>query len=229
MRHTVLGRESLDGLARGTEDEIAGFVTSAIGEAGQNLKDAWSDQIRAARLGERLARTIKVRVYPQGQTSVEAAALVSTKAPKIIDAYARGATIRPVNGARYLWIPTEDVPRKRQGNALTPQEVKVRFGRDLIVIQPGHHRLGSSPSIVRSGVAYAGMRGLSIRKASGRWKNATANQQTRGNRSFREVTQSFVIMFTLVPSVRVGKRLDLEALQRESEATYATLLSKHWR
>lgn len=229
MRHRVFGRDGLEGMERGTEAEIAGFVTAAIGEAAQGLKESWADQIRAARLGERLARTIKVRVYPQGQTSVEAAALVSTKAPKIIDAYARGATIRPVNGARYLWIPTDDVPRKRQGNALTPTEVEARFGRELIVINPGHRRVASTPSRVHGGVAFAGFKGLAIRKASGKWRNATPNERTRGKRSFRQVSQEFVIMFTLVPNVRVAKRLDLDILQRQVDAAYPAILEKHWR
>lgn len=172
MRHVVTGRDSLEGLERGTEEEIAGYVTRAIGENAETLKGDWRAQIEAARLGPRLARTIRSEVYPKGQNSIEAAALVWTKAPKIIDAYARGATIRPANGGRYLWIPTDDVPRKRQGNALTPREVEARFGRDLVVINPGNHRLRTTPSRISRGVAFAGFSGLSIRKASGRWRNA---------------------------------------------------------
>lgn len=50
-----------------------------------------------------------------------------------------------------------------------------------------------------------------------------------GNRSYREVTRQFVVMFTLVPLVRVGKRLDLEALEAMAAGRHPALLSKHWR
>lgn len=229
MRYSIGGADSLAGLEQGTEEEIAGFVTAAIGEDAETLKADWRAQIEAARLGPRLAKTVRSQVYPKGQPSIDAAALIWTKAPKIIDAYARGATIRPVNGARYLWIPTDDVPKKRQGNRLTPQEVEQRFGRDLVIIGAGNHRLRSTPSRVNNGVAYAGFSGLVTRRSSSRWRNASANQSTPGHRSYREWTRQFVLMFTLVPLVKVSKRLDLDALAREAEARFPGTLSKHWR
>ena len=229
MRYSVGGRDVLDGLERGTEEEIAGFVTAAIGENAQALKDDWRDQIRGARLGDRLANSVRSAVYPRGQASVEAAALVWTKAPNILDSYARGATIRPVNGARYLWIPTDDVPKKRQGNRLSPAEVEARFGRDLVVIDPKNHRLKTTPSRISRGVAFAGFSGLAVRKSSGRWRNATANQMTKGHRSYREVARQFVVMFTLLPLVTVTKRLDLDALAAQADGRYPNLLNKHWR
>ena len=229
MRHKLAGVEDLAGFEAGVVDDVAGFVTAAMGEASAEMQSDWRQQIEQARLGPRLAKTIRREVYPKGRNSVDAAALVWTKAPKIIDAYARGSTIRPVNGARYLWIPTDDVPKKRQGNRLTPQEVEQRFGRDLVIIGAGNHRLRTTPSRVNNGVAYAGFSGLAIRKASGRWRNATPNQMKPGHRSYREVTRQFVLMFTLVPLVKVSKRLDLEALAREAEARFPGQLSRNWR
>lgn len=229
MRHSIEGKDSLDGLERGTEEEIARYVTAAIREDAETLKADWRAQIEAARLGPRLARTVRSQVYPKGQASVDAAALIWTKAPKIIDAYDRGATIRPVNGVRYLWIPTDDVPKHRNGKRLGPREVEERFGRDLVKISAGNHRLRSTPSRVNNGVAYAGFSGLVTRRSSSRWKNASANQSTPGHRSYRESTRQFVLMFTLVPLVKVSKRLDLDALAREAEARFPGTLSKHWR
>ena len=229
MRHSLSGAPDIDALVSGTEEEVAGFVTATMGEASAELQADWRQQIEQARLGPRLAKSIRREVYPRGQSSVDAAALIWTRAPKIIDAYARGSTIRPVNGARYLWIPTDDVPKKRQGNRLTPQEVEQRFGRDLVIIGAGTHRLRTTPSRVNNGVAYAGFSGLAIRKASGRWRNATPNQMKPGHRSYREVTRQFVLMFTLVPMVKVSKRLDLEAIAREADARFPGQLSKNWR
>ena len=229
MRHSIGGKGSLDGLERGTEEEIARYVTAAIREDAETLKADWRAQIEAARLGPRLARTIRSQVYPSSQPSIDAAAQIWTKAPKIIDAYARGATIRPANGWRYLWIPTDEVPKTRNGSRLGPAAVEGRFNRDLVIIHPKNWRMRTSTTAVGRGVAYAGFSGLVTRKATGRWKNASANQSTPGHRSYRETTRQFVVMFTLVPLVKVSKRLDLDALAREAEARFPGTLSKHWR
>ena len=229
MRHSLGGAPDIDALVSGTEEEVAGFVTATMGEASAELQADWRQQIEQARLGPRLAKSIRREVYPRGQNSVDAAALVWTRAPKIIDAYARGSTIRPVNGARYLWIPTDDVPKKRQGNRLTPQEVEAQFGRDLVIIDPSSHRLRSTPSRVNNGVAYAGFSGLVARRKSGRWRNAGRREMNPKYRVYRESTRQFVLMFTLVPMVKVSKRLDLEALAREAEARFPGQLSKNWR
>lgn len=229
MRFKVEGFEDLAGFEAGIVDDVARFVTGAMRDASAELQADWRQQIEQARLGPRLAKSIRREVYPKGRNSVDAAALVWTKAPKIIDAYARGSTIRPVNGARYLWIPTDDVPKKRQGNRLTPQEVEAQFGRDLVIIDPSSHRLRSTPSRVNNGVAYAGFSGLVARRKSGRWRNAGRREMNPKYRVYRESTRQFVLMFTLVPMVKVSKRLDLEALAREAEARFPGQLSKNWR
>lgn len=222
MRHSVSGAADLDGLVKGTEADIARFVTGAIVEGAEALKADWRDQIEAAKLGTRLARSIRSRIYPAGQTSVDAAGLVWTKAPRILDSYARGATIVARSGGRFLAIPTQDVPRKRQGNALSPAEVEARFGRPLQFISPSDRGF-STPSIRRNGVAFLVLKGLRIRKATGRWRNASASEIKRRKE------MSAVVMFILVPKVRVSKRLDLNALAIAAEARHPGLLSKNWR
>ncbi|EDX79953.1 hypothetical protein BBAL3_1110 [Brevundimonas sp. BAL3] len=229
MRHSVGGREALDGFERGLEEEIARFQTGAIRDGAEELKQDWRDQILDAGLGQRLANTIRSEVYPRAQVSLDAAALIWTKAPQIIESYASGATIRPVNGGRYLWVPTDEVPKTRRGQRLGPQEVEARFGRKLIVIDPKHWRMRTSSTGVKGGVAYAGFDGLVVRKASGRWKNATRNQMTPGSRSYRETTRQFVVMFTLLPMVKKEKRLDLDALAGAADRRHDGLLNKNWR
>lgn len=222
MKHSVSGRAEIDDLERGTEEFIARATTRAITEAGDLMKTAWRDQILRAGHGERLARTIRSAVYPRAASSVDAATLVWTKAADIIDSMSRGATITARNGGRFLAIPTEDVPKKRQGNALSPEEVEDRFGRRLQFISPGDKGFWT-PSIRRNGVAFLVLKGLRIRKASGRWRNATANEVKRGKET------SSVVMFILVPRVTVKKTLDREEIARLAELRYPDLLSKHWR
>lgn len=219
--------DDLDAFGRGIEEDIAASVTGAITDSARDLKAAWREQIEGARLGPRLARTIQTRIYPPGQPSIDAAALVWTKAPKIIDSYARGPTIVARNGGRFLAIPTDDVPKKRQGNRLTPDEVETRYGRRLQFISARENFW--SPSVRKGGaVGYLIMKGMVPRKATGRWRNASQREMTKGARRYDKAI-STVIFFVLVPQVRVTKRLDLEALAREAEAAYPARLTQNWR
>lgn len=58
----------------------------AVREAGAGLKTAWRGQIATAGLGARLACTIRSETFQKGQPSLNAAALVWSKAPVIIGA-----------------------------------------------------------------------------------------------------------------------------------------------
>lgn len=231
MRHRVLGRESLEGLEAGHEETVAAAVTKTIDQASTLLQEDWRDQVRAARLGERLARTVRRQTYPTGQNSVEAAAMVWTKAPKILGAYLDGATIRPLNGKRFLWIPTDEVPKKRQGNRLSPQDVEDRFGRKLTVVGGGSQALRTSTTALKNGVGFAGFKNLTIRRSSGRWRNASINEIDPKSRFYKSVTNQFVVMFILVPLARVKRRdaLNLDQLQAAVDAAYPRLLTQNWK
>jgi hypothetical protein len=62
-------------------------VTAAMRGAGSGLKQAWRGQVTGAGLGSRLANTIRSQAYPSTGTSLNAAALVWSKAPLIIGAH----------------------------------------------------------------------------------------------------------------------------------------------
>jgi len=231
MRHKVEGRDSVDGLEVGHERFIARVATATVTDAAAQLQDDWRGQIRAAQLGDKLANSVRRQTYPASGDSVDAAALVWTKAPKIISAYARGATIRPTNGRRFLWLPTDETPKKRQGHALTPEEVQARFGRDLDVVFPGSPSLRHTTTRLRGGVGFAGYYNLAPHRATGRWRNATRNEiMGTKHRPQKAVTRQFVVMFILVPMVLVKRRgaLDLDQLQASVDAGYQALMNKNW-
>lgn len=123
------------GLARAAEAglaQVARGTTAGMREATVGLKDELRDQVLRAGFNQRLANTWRGNTYPLQGTSLEPAAYVYSKAPKIVFAFTNGVTIRPVNGARYLWIPTDKVPKKRSrggSTAISPEEVEQRFGR----------------------------------------------------------------------------------------------------
>ena len=69
-------------------------VTAAVREAGAGLKLAWRGQITGAGLGPRLANSIRSEVFPKAGVSLNAAAVVWSKAPVIIGAHDAGPLIR---------------------------------------------------------------------------------------------------------------------------------------
>ena len=69
-------------------------VTVAMRAAGSGLKSDWRTQITRARLGQRLANTIRSKTYPAAGESLEAAAVVWSNAPQIIGAHDTGPLIR---------------------------------------------------------------------------------------------------------------------------------------
>lgn len=220
MRHGIGGREDLAGFERGIEDDVARFVTAAVKEDTEALKKDWREQVLSAGLGPKLANSIRSRVYPEGQKSADAGGYVWTRAPNIIDAYDRGATIVPVNGRRYLAIPTDAVmrlvktaPNRRE--RVTPQLFKKSTGLDLrMVSRPGKHSL----LVVDGG------------RVNTKGKVVANRGRSRKGGQFSRITNRVtVVAFTLVPLVKMQKRLDLDALASAAAARYPETLSKHWK
>ncbi|MGR3493310.1 MAG: DUF6441 family protein [Shimia sp.] len=102
-------------------------VTAAMREAGTGLKTARRGQITGAGLGRRLANSIRSQTYPKAGESLNAAALVWSKAPVIIGAHDTGPLIRSKEGF-WLAIPTEAA-----GRGLRLRFVYRRRGPSLLV------------------------------------------------------------------------------------------------
>ncbi|WP_267395577.1 MULTISPECIES: DUF6441 family protein [unclassified Sphingomonas] len=225
----------LDDLFTSAEDEVAGFMTDAMRDTTDEVKEAFRAQVRAAGLGDRLANAVRGVTYPNkgGRKSLDPTGWVYAQPSKdgrgaaaIIESYADGAMIVPRNGKRFLAIPTDDVPRKRQGNALTPDEVEQKFGRRLIFISPDDKGF-RTPSVRKRGVGYLVMKSLVIRKATGRWRNASERERAGKTRNPRPVQS--VIMFTLVRAVRKPKSVDLSGPAALAEQRFPANLDARWR
>lgn len=208
-----------------TQDVIARMgAMKAMSRAGGGLKQELRDQIIAAGFSEKLANTWQDRLYPTTGQSLSPAAYVFSKAPGIIDAYARGVTIVATGGRRLLAIPTDDTPLKRAGDALTPKEVESRYGRRLRLV-PARSAQGSL--IGGRAVAYLVMDNLVPKKATGRFRGASAREQNGTSRNKGRLVRS-VVMFTLVASVRVPKKLDLQGALDRAAASLPQLLAQEW-
>lgn len=182
-------RAEITNIAKLMADEVkAGekAVHFGIRDAGVALKDAWRQQIIGAGLGQRLARTIRSETWPKHKNSMNAAAMVWTRAPVLVDAHDTGPLIRSKDGL-WLAIPTEAAGRDRSGKRPTPGEWEARAGLRLIFI---YRRTGPSLLIAEARMTKHGRATVSRSKTG------------RGLAS--------IPIFLLVPQVRLRKRLDLE-------------------
>lgn len=179
-------------------------VSAATREAGNTLKAAWRAQIMGAGLGQRLARSIRSQTYPQGRQSLNAVALVWSKAPVIVGAHDTGPLIRSRNGF-WLAIPTEAAGRGLRGGKITPGEWERRTGLRLRFV---YRR-----------------RGPSLLVAEGRL-NTKGRAVASRSRTGRGLTT--VPIFLLVPQVKLPKRLDLARDALRAHDAVPGLIVTNW-
>lgn len=203
---TVLGDLEEELIAEVKAAERA--VTAAIRLAGAGVKAGWRAQIASAGLGERLARTIRDKYYPKSGESIEAAALVYSRAPHIVGAFDQGVTIRSRDGF-WLAIPTPTAGKGAKGGRITPGEWEQRNGRRLKFV----YRRGRPGLLVDTGDVLPRAR---VMKRDG---------TSRAARGFRNRS---VIVFVLVPQARLRKRLDLDSVAREWQDRLAGLVIQNW-
>ena len=179
-------------------------VAAAIGAAGEGLKAGWRGQIVGAGLGPRLARTIRAERFPKGRPSLNAAALVWSKAPVIVGAHDAGPLIRSRHGF-WLAIPLPAAGKSLRGGRITPAEWERRRGLRLRFV---YRRSGPSLLVAESRLDAKG-RAVASRSKTGRGV-ATAP------------------IFILVPQVRLPKRLDLARDARDWHDRVPGLIAAAW-
>lgn len=192
----------------GTEKEMKRAVTRGMRDTAEALKGDLAQDVIAAGLGERLARTWRGKTFPEASESLEAAAYVWSRAPKIVDAFDRGVVIRSARGL-FLAIPTEaagKMGRTASGARarITPDAWQRRTGMRLRFV----YRRGR-PSLLVADGARLTSRGLAAR-----------------NR--RKTGEATVIVFVLVPQVALKKRLNIEAAARRQAARVPSHIARHW-
>ena len=179
-------------------------VTAAMREAGTGLKTAWRGQIAQAGLGRRLANSIRSQTYPKAGESLNAAALVWSKAPVIVGAHATGPLIRSKDGF-WLAIPTEAAGKSTRGGRITPGEWERRRGLRLRFV---YRRRGPS-LLVAEGRLNSRGRGVASRSRTGRGRTT-------------------VPIFLLVPQVKLPKRLDLARDAERALDSVPGLIIANW-
>jgi len=199
MKFNVSTNRRWKEVSDGTEQDLAIATTLAMGRIATGLKTDLRGQVVGAGMGTRLANTWRGRVYPgAGKTSIDATAYVKSNASDIITAFDQGATIVPVNGAKFLAIPTANVPRTSgQGRGgqrrMTPAEAEAHFGQKLHFAPAGEGRF----------VAYV----ITAKGSRGRKPQHLA-------------------LFVLTPAVKLQKRFDVDGTANKWAAEVQELLDQ---
>jgi len=193
------------------EAEAGAVATSRVmASVAERAKQDLRSQTVGAGLGQRLARAWRSASYPAGgEPSLSAAAVVWSKAPKLHAAFAESVTIRSAEGF-FLAIPTDAARGRYRNRAISPSNwPDHRFGKLRFV----YRRQGPSLLVADGQRQRAGKRG-GFGKAG---KRATVKGET-----------ATVIMFVLVPQVRLRKRLDLETVERRWADAIPGMILRAW-
>ena len=188
-------------------------VAAGVKEAGAGLKGDLRKQVVSAGLGSRLARTWRSRAYPN--KGHDAATLVWSKAPQIIRTFDEGAVIRSKSGL-WLAIPTPAAPKRGVGGKR---------------INPGNfpeHRFGPLRFVYRRGrPSLLVVDGVRINKSGRVGRRAKGGAFTKTGRMKQGITT--VVMFIMVPQVRIKKRLDVVREAKRWERRVPELIKKQMR
>ena len=208
LRAAILG--DLKQILDAEQHDLAGRLTDAMADAGLALRDALRAQVRSARLGGGVEKSWNFKVYPRPpRESLGPAALVYTKAPKIVTAFDEGAIVKSAKGF-FLAIPTEAAPKKGiGGKRISPSNWPGgRFGKLRLVF--GRRGFGMLVADVALGTARS-MVGQNRRPIGqgGRWR-ASARKIGEG--------KATVVMFFLVPQVKMPKLLNVAAAEKLAES-----------
>ena len=188
-------------------------VAAGVKEAGVGLKGDLRKQVVAAGLGPRLARTWRSRAYPN--KGHNAATLVWSKAPQIIRTFDEGAVIRSKSGL-WLAIPTQAAPKRGAGGKR---------------INPGNfpeHRFGPLRFVYRRGrPSLLVVDGVRINKSGRVGRRAKGGAFTKTGRMKQGIAT--VVMFIMVPQVRLKKRLDVVREAKRWERLVPEFINKQMR
>lgn len=212
MRLEIDIQGSLRQILQGEVKAAERAVTTSVAAAGAGVRDDWRQQTMQAGLGQRLANTIRQQVYPTHKASINAASLVWTKAPQILDSFERGAVIRAKSGF-WLTIPLPASGIKR-GNrrAETPAEWQFRTGRKLRFVPTGPGRALLVADDVRMNKA-----GLAVRSR----RKARADGIKTG--------QVSAPIFALIRQAKMPKRLNLFSRVDVAAGRVAGQIVRNWK
>jgi hypothetical protein len=227
-----------DDIRRGRQAAVSGMKL-----LGAEVQADYREVVGAA-LGPKMPKRIKTKLYANGGIDPAVVIYPQPGAAKIVDAFDRGVTIRPINGGRYLCIPTgynKTLGRRMQsgGVKVTPRQM-VSFGSGWTFTRPTKDgrglvwflKVAEAQSRSRNGRikrrAFAG--GGSLPGGVDLGAGGLGLEVGSGRRSRVDPILKFgaVPMFILLPSVMLRKRFDIATVGARHADRAATLVIEEW-
>ncbi len=163
-----------------------------------------AEQLVAQNLVPAATASVVPQSIGKGRTSLNAAALVWSKAPVIVGAHDTGPLIRSKSGF-WLTVPTPAAGKSLRGGKITPLEWERRTGLRLRFV---YRRTGPSLLVAEGRLNTKG-RAVASRSKTGRGLTT-------------------VSIFLLVPQVKLRKRLDLARDAERAQATISGSSVRNW-
>jgi hypothetical protein len=227
MRVIATIADTVEAILAAGADEISSALRHGIETASSGLLAELRAQVRSAGLGPKLEKAWQREVYPRSRKrTFHPAALVYSKSTVLHDAFDRGPTIVG-QASRFLVIPTEagrrlglgEVPSARKGGRVPAggkrryadlEPFADRIGAEITSVSPhGHTRRARGPA-----GRPASRRIVLVPATGGR---LVALLHARGARP--------VPIATLVPMVKLRKRLDIDGAAQRAEIALTRTLS----
>ena len=211
MRLEAAIQGDLEGQMKAEMKAAGHAVVAGTRRAGDGLKQEMRTQVASAGLGRRLANSWRGKTYENKK--LDAAGRVWTRAPTIMRAFDEGVTIKSKKGL-WLAIPTPSAPRRGVGGKrISPSTFpEHRFGPLRFV-----YRGSGKPSLlVVDGLRARGGKSGGFSRA-GKRARATGQGLTT------------VVMFIMVPQVRLRKRLDFTGAGRRWQQRLPQLIANAWQ
>lgn len=191
--------------------KVKAGVTNAIDQAAGALQQ----DVRGATasLGPKIVNAWRRERFPRGRDSLNAAAVVWSRAPKIVDAANRGAVIRGRRG-KWLAIPLPAAGRGAGGKRITPVEFAKRRGVKLRFVEYG----GRARAMLVVDGGRLDKRGLAQRNRS------RARIGARG--PLPQAGATTIPVFLLFRQVKMKKLLNLAASASTAAARVAATITR---
>ena len=204
----VMGEET-----RRLQLDLRGQVNAAFGPKGRGIGNAW-----------------RARTFPR-RPSLGAAGLVWSKVPAIVDAFEKGAVIRPKGGKKFLAIPTGfNADRGRRGRSnggmrVTPRQMVASKQAFMRPFKSGKGFVWCLP--LKKG-EQTGKKRRTRLMAGGVAEVGTGNRKGREAWARGLLAQGMVPMFILTPAVKLPKRLDIRKPAEQAAARIPGRFVTEW-
>lgn len=192
----------------------------ATKEATNGLKKSLRQDVIGSGLGVRLSRTWRGEIYNDRTDTVKG--FVYSRAAEIIESFDQGTVIRPGSGNKYLAIPTENAlkfigqgkgKKRKKGS---PQNYIEKFGKDSLRFA----RLGNGTRVL------VAERGVRTSRETGEFKSF----KNPSKRALKTNTGlATVVMYILIPSAKIPKKLDVEKVADQWGVKHIDLLEKRYK